>query len=81
MPCYDGAHQEKEKVCHLVRHGYDGVHDFGKCFKGVSFARRPHNAGEGKRLDEVHDSYAFVGFYKVIESQFSDGKAKCSSAA
>lgn len=31
---------------------------------------------EGKRLDEVHDSYAFLSFYKVIESQFSDGKAK-----
>lgn len=31
---------------------------------------------EGKRLDEVHDSYAFLSFYKVIESQFSDGKSK-----
>lgn len=31
---------------------------------------------EGKRLDEVHDSYAFLSFYKVIESQFSDGKKK-----
>jgi hypothetical protein len=31
---------------------------------------------EGKRLDEVHDSYAFLSFYKVIESQFSDGKTK-----
>jgi len=31
---------------------------------------------EGKRLDEIHDSYAFLSFYKVIESQFSDGKAK-----
>lgn len=29
---------------------------------------------EGKRLDEVHDSYAFLSFYKVIESQFRDGK-------
>ena len=31
---------------------------------------------EGKRLDEIHDSYAFLSFYKVIESQFSDAKAK-----
>ena len=31
---------------------------------------------EGKRLDEVHDSYAFLSFYKVIESQFSDSKKK-----
>lgn len=31
---------------------------------------------EGKRLDEIHDSYAFLSFYKVIESQFSDGKTK-----
>ena len=31
---------------------------------------------EGKRLDEVHDSYAFLSFYKVIESQFRDGKNK-----
>lgn len=31
---------------------------------------------EGMRLDEVHDSYAFLSFYKVIESQFSDGKKK-----
>ena len=31
---------------------------------------------EGKRLDEVHDSYAFLSFYKVIESQFQDGKKK-----
>jgi len=32
---------------------------------------------EGKRLDEIHDSYAFLSFYKVkFESQFSDGKAK-----
>jgi hypothetical protein len=31
---------------------------------------------EGKRLDEVHDSYAFLSFHKVIESQFSDGRAK-----
>ena len=29
---------------------------------------------EGKRLDEVHDSYSFLSFYKVIESQFRDGK-------
>jgi hypothetical protein len=31
---------------------------------------------EGKRLAEVHDSYAFLSFYKVVESQFADGKAK-----
>ncbi|WP_404942972.1 methylamine utilization protein MauJ, partial [Pseudomonas brassicacearum] len=31
---------------------------------------------EGKRLDKVHDSYAFLSFYKVIESQFSEGKKK-----
>ena len=31
---------------------------------------------EGKRLDEVHDSYAFLSFYKVVESQFADGKKK-----
>jgi hypothetical protein len=31
---------------------------------------------EGKRLDEVHDSYAFLSFYKVIESQFSDSGKK-----
>ena len=29
---------------------------------------------EGKRLDEVHDGYAFLSFYKVIESQFREGK-------
>jgi hypothetical protein len=31
---------------------------------------------EGKRLDQVHDSYSFLSFYKVIESQFADGRAK-----
>lgn len=31
---------------------------------------------EGRRLDEVHDSYAFLSFYKVIESQFHDGRAR-----
>jgi hypothetical protein len=31
---------------------------------------------EGRRLSDVHDSYAFLSFYKVIESQFSDGKKK-----
>lgn len=31
---------------------------------------------EGKRLDEVHDSYSFLSFYKVIESQFVNGKTK-----
>lgn len=29
---------------------------------------------EGKRLAEVHDSYAFLSFFKVIECQFPDGK-------
>lgn len=29
---------------------------------------------EGKRLEGVHDSYAFLSYYKVIESQFRDGK-------
>jgi len=31
---------------------------------------------EGRRLISVHDSYAFLSFYKVIESQFEDGKKK-----
>lgn len=31
---------------------------------------------EGKRLEEAHASYAFLSFYKVIESQFSDSKKK-----
>lgn len=31
---------------------------------------------EGKRLNEVHSSYAFLSFYKVVESQFSDSKKK-----
>jgi hypothetical protein len=31
---------------------------------------------EGKRLCHVHDSYAFLNFYKVIESQFSDSRKK-----
>lgn len=31
---------------------------------------------EGRRLDEIHDSYSFLSLYKVIESQFSDGKKK-----
>ena len=31
---------------------------------------------EGRRLDEVHDGYAFLSFYKVIESQFQDGRAR-----
>lgn len=33
---------------------------------------------EGRRLDEVHDSYAFLSYYKVIESQYENtnpGKA------
>jgi Methylamine utilization protein MauJ len=33
---------------------------------------------EGRRLSEVHDSYAFLSFYKVIESQFSDGNDKAA---
>lgn len=34
---------------------------------------------EGKRLRHVHNSYAFLSFYKVIESQFSNTtrKVKC----
>ncbi|WP_269621257.1 methylamine utilization protein MauJ [Zhongshania sp. BJYM1] len=31
---------------------------------------------EAKRLTEVHDSYAFLSYYKVIESQFSDSRKK-----
>ena len=31
---------------------------------------------EGCRLIRMHDSYAFLSFYKVIESQFADGKGK-----
>lgn len=31
---------------------------------------------EGQRLDEVHDGYAFLSFYKVIESQFRDGRER-----
>ncbi|QOZ11878.1 methylamine utilization protein MauJ [Bradyrhizobium sp. CCBAU 51765] len=31
---------------------------------------------EGKRLDEVHDGYAFLSFYKVIEPQFKDGRIR-----
>lgn len=31
---------------------------------------------EGKRLDEVHNSYSFLSFYKVIESQFRDGRKR-----
>ncbi len=31
---------------------------------------------EGQRLREVHTSYAFLSFYKVIESQFSDSNKK-----
>jgi len=33
---------------------------------------------EGQRLDEVHGSYAFLSFYKVIESQFSDATKKAA---
>ena len=31
---------------------------------------------EGRRLHRVHDSYAFLSFYKVIESQFRDGRGR-----
>ncbi|MGA3954065.1 methylamine utilization protein MauJ [Ralstonia nicotianae] len=31
---------------------------------------------EGSRLRHVHDSYSFLSFHKVIESQFADGKTK-----
>lgn len=31
---------------------------------------------EGKRHKRVHDSYAFLSFYNVVESQFADGKAE-----
>ncbi|UDN22254.1 methylamine utilization protein MauJ [Aeromonas veronii] len=31
---------------------------------------------EGQRLRGVHASYAFLSFYKVVESQFSDSKKK-----
>ncbi len=31
---------------------------------------------EGQRLRGVHASYAFLSFYKVVESQFSDNKKK-----
>ena len=31
---------------------------------------------EGQRLREVHPGYAFLSFYKVVESQFSDKKKK-----
>ncbi|NBI49613.1 hypothetical protein EON00_28685 [Burkholderia sp. ISTR5] len=31
---------------------------------------------EGSRLRHVHDSYSFLSFHKVIESQFANGKTK-----
>lgn len=31
---------------------------------------------EGKRLHHVHNNYAFLSFYKVIESQFSNPRSK-----
>jgi hypothetical protein len=31
---------------------------------------------EGKRLEEIHASYAFLSYFKVIESQFSDGRTR-----
>ena len=33
---------------------------------------------EGLRLEEIHDGYSFLSFYKVIESQFKPGKHKGS---
>ncbi len=36
---------------------------------------------EGKRLAEVHDSYAFLSFYKVVESQFSESRKKADWVA
>jgi hypothetical protein len=51
-------------ICRLLSIEHENVR------KALAFWR------EGKRLDEVHDSYAFLSFYKVIESQFSDTQAK-----
>lgn len=31
---------------------------------------------EGQRLNEVHHSYAFLSYFKVIESQFTDGRSR-----
>lgn len=31
---------------------------------------------EGLKLEEIHKGYSFLSFYKVIESQFSKGRAK-----
>lgn len=31
---------------------------------------------EGERLTRVHDSYAFLSYFKVIESQFGDGRQR-----
>jgi hypothetical protein len=31
---------------------------------------------EGQRLVEIHNSYAFLSYFKVIESQFSDGRTR-----
>lgn len=33
---------------------------------------------EGKWLEHLHDGYAFLSFYKVIESQFTDGRKRGS---
>jgi len=33
---------------------------------------------EGLKLEEIHKGYSFLSFYKVIESQFSKGKAKAN---
>lgn len=33
---------------------------------------------EGMRLKRVHDSYSFLSFFKVIESQFKDGGARAA---
>lgn len=31
---------------------------------------------EGERLSNVHDSYAFLSYFKVIESQYQDGRGR-----
>lgn len=31
---------------------------------------------EGERLSGVHDSYAFLSYFKVVESQYQDGKTR-----
>lgn len=59
-----GIHGKKGFTCnHMPIIGDDNVR------KALAFWR------EGRRLDEVHDSYAFLSFYKVIESQFANTNA------